>query len=116
MYCARVSCAQGDAMSGPSPHPDPAVHTIQALAEPLTIADMAFRQAGNHTGLDEIDNSLRDVLTAVRTFLITRFEPQSYTIVIIYRFLLSHVSDQTVLRHAAHTAALLSSLRSKRLA
>ncbi len=68
--CKDEAClcalAQGSPLSPPHPHPDNAVQTIQALVEPLTIADLAFRQAGNHTGLDEIDEGLRDVLTTVR--------------------------------------------------
>ncbi len=57
----NAALASGSAQS----HPDLVVAVIKDLAEPLSIADMAFRQAGNHTGLDEIDSAIKDILDVV---------------------------------------------------
>jgi hypothetical protein len=51
--------------SRPKQHPETVVRVLQGFAAPLGLSDMFFRQAGNHTGLDEVDDSLRSVLQVV---------------------------------------------------
>jgi hypothetical protein len=41
------------------------VAQIVELAAPLRVVDKMFRQAGNHSALDEVDSGVKDVLSTV---------------------------------------------------
>ncbi|KAL6765622.1 hypothetical protein V8C86DRAFT_503623 [Haematococcus lacustris] len=58
---ASSQVADGQAGVGAS-HPESVVRVLQGLSSPLAMCDTAFRQAGDHTGLDSVEDSLQSIL------------------------------------------------------
>jgi hypothetical protein len=69
---ASVSTPGNTNSPGPlpqEPHPDVVVAQIVELAAPLRVVDKMFRQAGNHSALDEVDSGVKDVLSTVSAWV-----------------------------------------------